>query len=58
MQISQQTLQDIKDVAGLAGGVFGFLALVFAFTCLPSFLAGPVPPHYLASATHSAHSRG
>ncbi|MEW9275010.1 hypothetical protein [Gluconobacter oxydans] len=58
MQISQQTLQDIKDVAGLAGGFFGFLALVFAFTCLPSFLAGPVPHHYLASATHSAHSRG
>ena len=58
MQISQQTLQDIKDVAGLAGGAFGFLVLVFAFTCLPSFLAGPVPHHYLASASHSAHPRG
>ncbi len=58
MQISQQTLQDIKDVAGLAGGFFGFLALVFAFTCLPSFLAGPVPHHYLASASHAAHGRG
>ncbi|MEN3168401.1 MULTISPECIES: hypothetical protein [Gluconobacter] len=58
MQISQQTLQDIKDVAGLAGGVFGFLALVFAFTCLPSFLAGPVPHHYLASASHTTHGRG
>ena len=58
MQISQQTLQDIKDVAGLAGGFFGFLALVFAFTCLPSFLAGPVPYHYLASAAHRTHSQG
>ena len=58
MQISQQALQDIKDVAGLAGGVMGFLGLVFVFTCLRSFLAGPVPHHYLASAAHRSHSQG
>jgi len=56
MQLSEQNKQDIRDVAALTGGTLAFVFLVFGFTCLPSFLVGPVHTQVVAS-VHAPHHR-
>ncbi len=56
MQLSEQNKQDIRDVAALTGGTLAFVFLVFGFTCLPSFLVGPVHTQVVAS-VHTSHHR-